>query len=99
MSGALIRLVLFLLPFLLFLTWLYLVRQIRRGDGEKVNPVLERLIVWGGGAFILLFALGLFLYGQSTVMPDSDKDAMRYVPATIENGQLVPGHYEKIPKR
>lgn len=95
MSGALFRLVLFLLPFLLFIAWLFLVHRI--GRGEKNNPILERLIIWGGGIFILLFVVGLFLYGQSAGRLIDDTDGMRYVPATVENGKLVPGHYEKIP--
>ncbi|GAK33699.1 hypothetical protein JCM17846_12680 [Iodidimonas nitroreducens] len=91
MSALLIRLGLFLLPFIFFFLWLLLVRHLKRAGG-KINPKLDYAIMGAGLGFIGLYGAIFYFYAQST--PPAQDD-LRYVPARMVDGEMVPGHFEK----
>ncbi|GEQ97221.1 hypothetical protein JCM17844_08580 [Iodidimonas gelatinilytica] len=93
MSAVFLRLGLFLLPFAFFLLWLWLVRRLKQA-GDETNPRLEKAVMLGGGVFVLAYAVVLYFYAGTTERADEN---MRYVPATTVDGEIVPGHFEKIP--
>lgn len=89
------RLLLFLLPFAVFLVWLWLMRRLRLGEGG-LSPRGEAAIVYGGGA-ILAAILGTMIYLASREEP-VDPRSLRYVPAQSEpDGKESPAHFEKKP--
>ncbi|HMN85076.1 MAG TPA: DUF6111 family protein [Bauldia sp.] len=76
----------FLLPFGLYAIWLLATRR-------KVGSTSEwplKTVAWLAlaGAVVLLFAIAFFIH------LDSGKPGTIYVPARIENGVIVPGHFE-----
>jgi len=91
MSGALIRILLFLLPFLLYGLWLAVIRSKVREDGS-LDPRLERRITIGGAVMLVLFAIGATLYLLQE--PQAGRDA-GYTPPRIENGRILPGGFQE----
>lgn len=91
MSGAIARVLLFLLPFLLFFLWLWLMRNTRLGDG-RIDPRLQRRITIGGLVAILLTVVGFVAYG----LTDRGEGIEGvYEPATFVDGELRPGEIRK----
>jgi hypothetical protein len=78
---------LFLLPFALY--FLY-TRVARRDDDGKLGHAHPW--VWLFIAGLVLAIGGLIWVG----LTDSKNEGV-YVPAHVENGKLVPGHYERAP--
>jgi hypothetical protein len=76
----------FLLPFALYAIWLLATRRNLRSASEW--PL--RTVAWLAlaGAVVLLLAIAVFIH------LDSGKPGTIYVPARIENGVIVPGHFE-----
>lgn len=81
-----INAVFFLLPFAGYAAWLFATR------GTLVGTVNwpTRAIVWLAGAGAALMVAVLVLFTSFTGAPLGS----RYVPATIVDGKLVPGHFE-----
>lgn len=91
MSGALIRILLLLLPFLLYGLWLAVVRGRVKADGS-LDPKLERRITIGGAAVLVLFAIGTTVYLLQD--PEAGRDA-GYTPPRIEDGKILPGGFQE----
>jgi heme A synthase len=72
-----------LLPALLY--WLYLSIQEKRGQ-----PVREVPISWLAAAGVVLVAIGLVVGWFA----DSEKPGGKYVPPSVVDGKVVPGHFE-----
>lgn len=89
MAGILIRLLLFILPFVIFFL---IMRMLKRKiqDGDKDEPELERRIGYFSiGAIVVL--LGGFVYIIAT--SDTNTDQI-YVPPKEVDGEIVPGHFK-----
>jgi hypothetical protein len=67
---------LFLLPFALYLAWVF--------ASKRARPV----VFWGVAAVLVPLAGGLLWFG----LADSLDANERYVPAHVEAGRIVPGH-------
>lgn len=93
MGGAVTRLLLFLLPFLLFFLWLWVMRNTRLGDG-RIDPRLQRRITIGGLVVIVLTFAGFIAYGLTHRGGGTEGV---YEPATFIDGQLRPGAIRKEP--
>ena len=93
MSGAIARVLLFLLPFLLFFLWLWLMRNTRLGDG-RIDPRVQRRITIGGLVTIFLTVIGFVGYGLTHRGGGTDGV---YEPATFVDGELRPGEIRKEP--
>ncbi len=94
MSALLIRLLLLLLPFLLFFLWLRLMKNKKQADGT-LDPQTERKIrvisIVGLIAFVAGMAYIIFTVDEST------RDKI-YVPPHTVDGKVVPGHFEEKPE-
>lgn len=94
MSGVLIRVLLVLLPVLLYLLWLRY-RQRRQtaldGEDEAALAAAQRELSWGVGFVVVLLVSG-FAYLAFTGGEDPNS---RYVPPRVEDGEVVPGHFER----
>lgn len=91
MSGAIARVLLFLLPFLLFFLWLWLMRNTRLGDG-RIDPRVQRRITIGGLVTIFLTVIGFVGYGLTHRGGGTEGV---YEPATFVDGELRPGGIRK----
>jgi hypothetical protein len=82
---ALIEVLLFLLPFLIYAGWRFVVHEARGSAVIGDAPVLV-LIALG----LSLLAAGLFYIASY------DKEGVEghYVPAIYKDGKIVPGHFE-----
>lgn len=79
-------LVLFLLPFGAYALWLYLTRRrVAHAPDWEVRTVGYLALV---GALLFVVTIVLFIHF------DTDPPGGTYVPAHIENGEIVPGHIE-----
>jgi hypothetical protein len=82
-----LEIMLFLLPFAAYGIWLAAQRRVViDGENWKSAP-----IAWLAVGGLVLVALGL----GALVLAHQGPTAGRYVPAKVENGQLIPGHFEK----
>lgn len=95
MSGAMIRLLLFLLPFLLFLLWLWIARRTRFGR-EQIDERTAKRITLSGIAAIGLAVAGFVVYGVLNTEEPRSKD---YVPPRMIDGKIAPGEFKQPEKR
>lgn len=95
MSAAMIRLLLFLLPFLLFLLWIWVARRTRFGR-EQIDERTARRITFGGIAAIGLAIAGFVAYGILGTEEPRSKD---YVPPRMIDGKIAPGEFKDHEKR
>ncbi|HEX2590413.1 MAG TPA: DUF6111 family protein [Rhizomicrobium sp.] len=82
----LLRVVLFVLPFVLFGIYAYLLGQ--RGSAKPATP------------WVLLFVIGLGLVAASFIivgLTEGETTKGVYIPAHTENGRIIPGHVEPRP--
>ena len=82
----LLNLFLFSLPFIMLALWLWWFRGTRPDQAE--------MIIWAYASlagFICMFA-GLLFFRFATYAPTGSL----YVPPSLENGELVPGHFESL---
>lgn len=84
-----INLLLFFVPFALFA--LYVVIARRRGHPTSPQWPWITLTIAGVAAV----AVGFVVFRLTSTFPT---DSGHYVPASIQDGQFVPGHYEKDDK-
>lgn len=89
MSMVILRLLLFLLPFLLFFGWLWLMRRSKRAEGE-LDERTERRIVGAAVAGIVVMIGGFFAFA-AIFSADPSRD---YVPPRFEDGEIKPGRFE-----
>jgi hypothetical protein len=73
---------LFLAPFALYVTWLYL--------GRRAPPVF----VWSAVALILALCVGTVWFGIANRLGRGEA----YVPAHVVDGRIVAGHGVPMPK-
>jgi len=84
----LIRVILFLLPIVMLIYWLRW--RARRKAGEDDDGDVRNLM-------LMLIVFALTLLGAGLALRFTAEDSMPgdvYVPARMENGVLVPGHFE-----
>lgn len=86
----LLRLFLFLLPFLLFLLWLWALRRVRRADGT-LDPKTERWINIGSAAGLAAMAIVAVVYIVN-IEPNRSKV---YIPPKEVDGEIQPGRFEE----
>ncbi len=84
----LINLILFALPFLIYGGYLYFVRGTR--DGQAIINEAPLAWLFATGTF-LVFATLLSLVDFSGADPDQV-----YVPPTVKDGKIVPGHFKRV---
>lgn len=81
------NLFLFCLPFVMLAGWLWLIR--------KMRPDRAEMKIWACAAVAgLVLMLGSLLYLRLST--DVATESI-YVPPSLENGELVPGHFEEQP--
>lgn len=84
---AILNVVLFVLPFILYVGWLHL----KEGNAFLKRHWERGPVIWLGLFGILLGVGGLALqWTRQNMHPDAG-----YVPARIENGRFVPGHLQE----
>ena len=81
-----------ILPTALYLVWLRLARPGALADGVRWQALP---FVWLAGAGAVLLALVLFIVSVHFGSPQQGT----YVPPSLENGRVVPGHIEPKPGR
>ena len=86
MSRTLIEIALFLAPFVLYALYLSVTQRDAR---EKEHWRLKVLVVCASGGCILVIASLLYFAHFGGVGPGN-----KYIPAHMENGKLVPGHFQ-----
>lgn len=79
-------LVLFFLPFGAYALWLYVTRQTVGGAAEWETRTIAWLALTGAALFVLTIAVFIHF--------DTGAPGGRYVPAHVENGEIVPGHID-----
>jgi hypothetical protein len=81
---TLLEIFIFFLPFLFFFLW-----QVVRGSGLNLQATpVAKLALIGGGLVILLFVLFVLLSPRG-----SSHIGEIYVPPSLVDGEIVPGHY------
>jgi hypothetical protein len=76
----------FLLPFIIYGAWLFATRGSVRNSSDWPVKTIAWLAITGA---VLMLVTIVFFVSFSGGAPGT-----RYVPAKIENGVLVPGHFE-----
>ncbi|RME67865.1 MAG: hypothetical protein D6782_01930 [Alphaproteobacteria bacterium] len=91
MPVTIIRILIFLLPFVLFALWLYWRRRGGGAAGRKLEARADRRLLYAMLAFILA-VLGIATF-EVISKPAPGPDA-RYVPPRLIDGKVVPGYFE-----
>ncbi|MBN8995503.1 MAG: hypothetical protein J0H63_01380 [Rhizobiales bacterium] len=81
-----VNLLFFLLPFAAYAAWLLITRRTIGGAGDWPR----RMILWLAVAGAALMVAVLVVFTSFTGAPPGAV----YVPATIVDGKLIPGHFE-----
>jgi hypothetical protein len=79
----------FLLPFAAYALWLVVTRRTLTNVGDWEIRTIGYLAL--AGAVLVIGVLVAFVH------LDSDEPGGVYVPAHLENGKIVPGHFERPP--
>ena len=88
---VLVNVLLLLLPLILYFTYVYL-RSRKTPDSEIMeNAPIFWLLAAGTG----LMLLGLLVLGQW----ETGELEGRYVPPRVEDGRIVPGHFEPLKEK
>jgi hypothetical protein len=88
---VLINLLLLLLPLVLYFTYVYLRRRSTPNSEIMANAPIFWLLAAGTG----LMLVGLVVLGQW----ETGEVRGRYVPPHIEDGRIVPGHFEPLEEK
>jgi hypothetical protein len=94
MAGAVLRILLILLPFILYFLWLRYTKK--KAEAARDATTSEEVVVEAqnqlvqGLAFLLAIMAAVFIYMALTSGEDPDKE---YIPPHMENGKLVPGTF------
>ncbi|HWK00286.1 MAG TPA: DUF6111 family protein [Xanthobacteraceae bacterium] len=86
MSRTLLEIALFLSPFMLYALYLFATQRDAR---EKEHWRLQVLIICAIGGCVLVIASLLYFAHFGGVGPGNT-----YIPAHMEDGKLVPGHFK-----
>jgi uncharacterized protein DUF6111 len=78
---------LFLLPTVLYVGYVYFTREPGRGTTRVLD---EAPLIWLFVAGALLVIVTLVAFGSTS----GGKPGQQYVPPTIKDGKIVPGHIE-----
>lgn len=79
----------FLLPFAAYALWLLLTRRtVRNAEDWQIKTITWLALA---GAALMVTVILIFIHY------DSSPPGGTYVPAHIENGQIVPGYFEPAP--
>jgi hypothetical protein len=86
----------FLLPFAVYAGWLIATRGHLGGASDWSLRTIGYLAI--GGAVVMLLGILAFIQFDvgdlSTRGSSGDVKSLHYVPAKVENGKVVPGHFE-----
>lgn len=92
MSAVILRIVLFLLPLILYLVWR---RQARRraeaaAEGDQATlDSLQNQFLWIVAGFALVFGA----VAVTLALTDGAEPGKEYVPPRMEDGKVVPGEF------
>ncbi len=89
MTGAILRLLLFLLPFVLFYLWVKLAKGKKSDVG--LDPKIERNLKIGMAVAAMLFAFAVY----KTVTSGEGTTELDYVPPNQGEDGIEPGHFEE----
>jgi cytochrome bd-type quinol oxidase subunit 2 len=86
----------FLAPFLCYAIWVWFATRKQEALQEGRAPETWQNWPWSwlittGGAFAIISLVGLFAFGEL------ETEGV-YVPPTMVDGEIVPGHYEPAPE-
>ncbi len=81
--------VFFLLPFAIYALWLIFTRRTLRNISDWQISTIAYLAL-AGAVLMVLVIVGFVHF-------DTDAPGGTYVPAHLENGKIVPGHFEDKP--
>jgi len=83
-----LRILLILLPVALLIIWLRM--RIKKKAGQEITDKELARTRWG----LLALVLTILAVGIGLKLTDTSADtAQVYVPARVENGELIPGHF------
>lgn len=94
MAGAILRILLILLPFILYFLWLRYTKKKAQAAkdasaSQEVVAEAQNQLVQGLGLLAAIMA-AIFIY---MALSSGDKPGKEYVPPHTENGKLVPGYF------
>lgn len=94
MSGIVIRILVVLAPVVIYLLWLRYRRrrQTALDDADDASlAAAQRELAWGI-AFVAVLMISAFGY---LAFSSGEEPGSRYIPPHVEDGKVVPGHFEK----
>lgn len=94
MSVIVLRILLVLLPIILFFVWRQYAQakiKARETDDTEALDALQTRFMWVAFGLVAVFAV---LAGTLAMTSGEDTSGV-YVPPRMEDGQLVPGHFEE----
>lgn len=94
-SGWALRIVLMLLPLILFLLWLHYLRRRRAAGADETALAAARRQLRLSLMGLALLVVTVITYLAFTSGEDVDQD---YVPAHMEDGKLVPPSFKPRPE-
>ncbi len=90
MTTLLLRILLFLLPFVLFFFWLRIYRARAAGSQDALSMETERRLKFAATMAIII-SLGIIAYFVFTSDANRGRD---YVPPKTIDGKIEPGHFD-----
>ncbi|GAB4154561.1 MAG: hypothetical protein Tsb0016_26780 [Sphingomonadales bacterium] len=91
MPVTIIRLLIFILPFVLFALWLYWRRRSGGAAGRVLEARADRRLLFGMLGLIILI-IGIATY--EVISNPAPGPGARYVPPRVEDGKVIPGYFE-----
>jgi len=91
LSTVLIRLLILILPVLLYLGWRYLAHRRAVGRGGPGLDLTEGPWMWLLTGGLVLMIMSFFVLAFTT----GEEPGGVYVPSKFEDGQIVPGHIDR----
>ena len=89
--AVLFRILLILVPVFALILWIRW-RAKKNSAGDVSDQDIRNMRFGLIGLIVMLFVAGIGIRMTDT---SSDRDG-RYVPARVENGKIIPGHFEKM---
>jgi len=91
MSAVLVRLLLFLLPFLLFALWIWVMKRTRFGR-EEIGARAARRITLAGLGLIAATVAGFVVFALTS---EREHVGQEYFPPKMVDGEIRPGEFKE----
>lgn len=91
MTVTIIRILIFILPFVLFALWLYWRRRGGGAAGRVLEARADRRLLF---AMLGLIILVIMIATYEVISNPAPGPGARYVPPRLENGKVIPGYFE-----